>query len=107
MSSLVVHMLTPLPLYPDETAGADSLAARMGTLEGKVVGLLPNWRPSAFELLKAVGNVLVERCRVAAVIMEQPVREVPVRKGRLLDGLSDQLDNLASRVDVAITATGD
>jgi len=30
-----------------------------------------------------------------------------VRKGRLLDGLSDQLDNLASRVDVAITATGD
>ena len=105
--SLTLNMLSPLPVYLDEAAGADSLAPRLGTLEGKIVGLLPNWRPSAFDLLKAVGEVLKERCGVAEVILEQPVREVPVKKGRIIDGMESQLDDLAKRVDAVITATGD
>ena len=104
---LSLQMFAPLPIYRDEADGANSLAPRRGTIEGLVVGLLPNWRPSAFDLLKAVGQVIEERCRPAAVILEQPTREVPVRKGRLLDGMSAQLDDLARRCDVVITATGD
>ena len=69
-----------------------------------MVGLLPTWRPSAFELLKAVGNVLIERS-ASLVIWSNRAR--PVRKGRLTRRSQRQLDNLASRVDVAITATGD
>jgi hypothetical protein len=30
-----------------------------------------------------------------------------VRKGKLLDGMREQLDDLARRVDVVVTATGD
>ena len=77
------------------------------SLEGKVVGLLPNWRPSAVEILRAIGNLLEERCAVKALVMEQPVRELPIRTGKLLDTMRDQLDGLARRVDVVITATGD
>jgi hypothetical protein len=105
--SLTLEMLTPLPVYRDEIVSADSLATRLDTLEGKVIGLLPNWRPSAFDLLKALGEVLKERCRVAEIVLEQPTREVPVKKGRLLDGMDAQLDDLARRVDAVITATGD
>ena len=39
--------------------------------------------------------------------MEQPVRELPLRAGKLLDTMKEQLDGLVKRVDVVITATGD
>jgi hypothetical protein len=39
--------------------------------------------------------------------MEQPVREIPLRAGKLLDTMQEQLDSLVGRVDVVITATGD
>jgi hypothetical protein len=35
------------------------------------------------------------------------VRELPLRSGKLLDTMHEQLDSLASRVDVVITASGD
>jgi hypothetical protein len=35
------------------------------------------------------------------------VRELPIRTGKLLDTMRHQLDDLAKRVDVVITATGD
>jgi len=35
------------------------------------------------------------------------VRELPIRTGKLLDTMHHQLDDLAQRVDVVITATGD
>jgi hypothetical protein len=107
MSEVTLSILAPLPVFRDEIIGAETLAPRPGTLEGKTVGLMPNWRPSAFDLLKAVGEVITERCGVKAVVMEQPTREVPVGKGRLLDGMAEQLDDLARRVDAVITATGD
>ena len=107
MASLNLTMVSPLPIYLDETTAASKLATRPATLDGKVVGLLPNWRPSAEHILKALGILLEERCRLKAVVMEQPVRELPLRTGKLLDAMGGQLDDLAQRVDVVITATGD
>ena len=107
MATLDLTMVSPLPVYLDESGPQNRLAPRPASLEGKVVGLLPNWRPSAVEILRAIGNLLEERCAVKALVMEQPVRELPIRTGKLLDTMRDQLDGLARRVDVVITATGD
>ncbi|HSF29181.1 MAG TPA: hypothetical protein VLK82_01720 [Candidatus Tectomicrobia bacterium] len=100
-------ILSPLPVYLDETTATTPLAPRPETLDGRILGLLPNWRPSAAKLLDAVGQLLSERYRLQAVVMEQPVRELPQRTGGLIDALGGTLDDLAKRVDVAITATGD
>jgi hypothetical protein len=100
-------MLSPLPVYLDETTEGTPLAPRPETLDGRVVGLLPNWRPSAVKLLGAVGQLLREKYHLQAVVMEQPVRELPQRTGGLIDALGGTLDDLASRVDVVVTATGD
>jgi len=106
-SRLTLTMLSPLPEYLDVATARGALAPRPATLDGKVLGLLPNWRPSAVHILKAVGVLLAERYRLKAVIMEQPVRELPIRTGKLLDTMRDLLDGFSQRVDVAITATGD
>jgi len=102
-----ITILSPLPVYLDELPAGSALAARPATLDGKVVGLLPNWRPSAIHILKAVGALLEQRYRLKALVLEQPVRELPIRTGKLLDAMHGHLDALARRVDVAITATGD
>ena len=107
MTSLNLTMVSPLPVYLDESAPHNRLAPRPASLDGKVVGLLPNWRPSAVHILRAIGALLEERARLKAVVMEQPVRELPIRTGKLLDTMRGQLDDLARRVDVVITATGD
>jgi hypothetical protein len=106
-SSLNLTMLSPLAVYLDEASSGNALAPRPATLEGKVVGLLPNWRPSAAHILREVGKLLEERYKLKAVLMEQPVRELPIRTGKLLDTMRETLDGFAARVDVAITATGD
>ena len=49
-----LRMLSPLPEYQDEKDETLSLAPRPKSLDGKEVGLLPNWRPSAVENLGAV-----------------------------------------------------
>ena len=107
MAALGLTMLSPLATYLDAIPDASRLAPRPATLDGKVVGLLPNWRPSAIHILKSLGDLLQERYRLKAVIMEQPVRELPLRTGKLLDAMGGQLNDLARRVDVVITATGD
>jgi hypothetical protein len=104
---LTLTMLSPFPVYLDETTEGILLAPRPETLDGRIVGLLPNWRPSAVKLLEAVGQLLSERYHVQAVVMEQPVRELPQRTGGLIDSLGGTLNDLARRVDVVITATGD
>jgi hypothetical protein len=100
-------MLSPLPVYRDETTAGTPLAPRPDTLDGGVVGLLPNWRPSALKLLQMVGQLLSERYRLQAIVLEQPARELPQRTGGLIDALAGSLDDLAKRVDVVVTATGD
>ncbi len=107
MTSLKLTMVSPLPVYLDESGPQTKLAPRPASLEGKVIGLLPNWRPSAVEILRAIGLLLEERFPIKQLVMEQPVRELPIRTGKLLDTMREQLDDLARRVDVVITATGD
>jgi hypothetical protein len=108
MAALKLQMISPCVGYLDEIPSGSALAPRPATLEGKVVGLVPNWRPAAVHILTAIGNLLQERYRLKAVIIEPPVRiSAMARGGKLLDGMSDQLDGLARRVDVALTATGD
>lgn len=108
MASLRLRMVSPFPVYLDESTASSALAPRPATLDGKVLGLLPNWRPSAVRILKALGTLLEQRYRLKAVVMEQPVREAPISKGgNLLDGMRGHLDDLARRVDVVVTATGD
>jgi hypothetical protein len=107
MTPLKLTMVSPLPVYLDESGPQSKLAPRPASLEGKVVGLLPNWRPSAVEILRAIGSLLKERYPIKELVMEQPVRELPIRTGKLLDTMREQLDSLARRVDVVITATGD
>lgn len=106
-TKLRLTMVSPQAVYLDEAAGASGLAPRPSSLEGRIVGLLPNWRPSAAHILREVGKLLEERYKLKAVVMEQPVRELPIRTGKLLDTMRETLDSFAARVDVAITATGD
>lgn len=107
MTSVKLTMISPLPVYLDESGPQSRLAPRPSTLDGKTVGLLPNWRPSAVEILRAIGALLQERFTLKDMVLEQPVRELPIRTGKLLDTMRQQLDDLARRVDVVITATGD
>ena len=104
--TLSLKMRSPLAEYL-YLASSEGLAPRPSSLEGKVVALLPNWRPSAFDLLTAVGAVLSERYRPASVVMEKAVAEVPMHTAKLLDSLQTMLDDLAGRVDAVITASGD
>lgn len=104
--TVTLKMRSPLAEYLD-LASSDSLAQRPPTLEGKVIALLPNWRPSAVDLLTAVGTVIRERYRPAAVVMEQAVAEVPMHTAKLLDSLQAMLDDLARRADAVVTASGD
>ena len=108
MPTIKLSMISPCVDYLDEVSTGDSLAPRLPSLAGKVVGLVPNWRPAAIHLLTAVGALLRERHGVKDVIMEPPVRvSAMAGGGKLLDGIRAQLDALALRVDVAVTATGD
>ncbi|MSP96624.1 MAG: hypothetical protein EXR29_05225 [Betaproteobacteria bacterium] len=108
MAVLELQMISPCVGYLDELSSASALAPRPTTLEGKVVGLVPNWRPAAVHILTAIGKLLQERYHLKEIVLEPPVRiSAMARGGKLLDGMSDQLDGLARRVDVALTATGD
>ena len=106
MSALNLTMVSPLAVYLDEISDS-RLVPRSATLDGKVLGLLPNWRPSAIHILRSIGDLLQERYRLKEIIMEQPVRELPLRDGKLLDTMKEKLDSLVARCDVVITASGD
>lgn len=105
--TLRMTMLSPLPEYRDEREEPLLLAPRPESLDGKVLGLLPNWRPSAVEILRSVGALLREKYALKDIIEEQPVREVPSRSGGIIDALAGLLDDLSNRSDVVVTATGD
>ncbi len=107
MPALELTMISPLARYLDDVSSASRLAPRPSTLDGKVLGLLPNWRPSAVHILKSLGELLQERYRLKAVEMAQPMRELPLRAGKLLDPMQEQLDSMVGRVDVALVASGD
>ena len=107
MSTLSINMLSPLAVYLDETSLRSALAPRPSTLDGLTIGLVPNWRPAGIDLLNALGDALKQRFQLKGAVLEPPVLQPPVGKNRLLDGMDEQLDDLARRVDVAIMAVAD
>ena len=108
MASFELNMRSPCVEYLDSIANSNALAPRPSTLEGKVIGLIPNWRPAAVHILTEIGRQLQERHGAKEVVLEPPVRvSAMAQGGKLLDGIREQLIALAQRVDVAITATGD
>jgi hypothetical protein len=108
VESLKLKLISPCVGYLDEVSGASALARRPATLEGKVLGLVPNWRPAAVHILSAIGALLQERYHLKEVVMEPVVRVSAMAKGgKLLDGIIVRLEELAKRVDFALTATGD
>lgn len=108
MASLSWTTLSPLPVYLDSITDY-TLAARPATLDGKVLGLLPNWRPSAVHVLKALGTLLAQRYRLKAVVMEPPLSLPPMGHGANVTSstMIEKIDDLIQRVDVVITASGD
>ena len=103
-----LSMISPCVDYLDRIASDNALAQRPASLQGKVVGLIPNWRPAAVHLLAEIGEQLKARHGVKEAVMEPPVRiSAMAQGGKLLDGIRGRLDALSKRVDVAITATGD
>jgi len=106
--TLKLSMISPCADYLDRIAADNALAQRPTSLRGKVIGLVPNWRPAAVHLLTEIGEQLKRHNGVKEVIMEPPVRiSAMAQGGKLLDGIRAQLEALAKRVDVAVTATGD
>ena len=71
MALLNLRIVSPLAQYLDELDEGNTLAPRPASLEGKIVGLLPNWRPSAVHILEAIGALVEEQCKPKAVVMEQ------------------------------------
>ena len=102
-----LRMISPLPVYLDEKPTGSTLALRPASLYGKIVGLLPNWRPAAVHILKALGALIEQSCHPKAVVMEPRVHEMVNQSGNLIDRLRARLDDLAQRVDVVILGTGD
>jgi hypothetical protein len=108
MASFELNMRSPCVEYQDSIADSSALAPRPSTLEGTVIGLIPNWRPAAVHILTEIGRQLQERHGAKEIVLEPPVRiSAMAQGGKLLDGMRDRLIALAQRVDVAITATGD
>ena len=107
MAVLRMALANPVSVYLDEAITDSGLAVRPDGLDGKVVGLLPNWRPAAVNILKALGDMLGQRYDLKAVYMEEPLREPPSKSGKPLDMVCAELEHFAKRVDVAIAATGD
>ncbi len=107
MALLRQRMLSPLPVYLDEI-NAGRFAPRPSTLNGKVLGLLPNWRPSAAHVLTALGSLIEARYKLKDIVLAQPMHETPMSTGgSILELMREHLDDFARRVDVAIVATGD
>ncbi len=105
--SLKLNFISPIPVYRDEVKAESGLAPRPTTLEGKVLGLMPNWRPAAEHILFALGKLIAERYKLKAVVAEPPVFASLNQGTKLAERMREQLDKFASRVDVAITASGD
>ena len=105
MATVSWTTLSPLPAYLDEVTN-NTLASRPASLDGMVLGLLPNWRPSAVQILKALGALLEQRYRLKSVVMEPQIVEAPTG-AKFLDSMQGKLDDLATRVDIVITGSGD
>jgi len=99
MTTLRMTFASPIAVYLDENLDGSVLAPR-SSLDGKVVGLLPNWRPAAVNVLKALATLLEQRYRLKGLVLEQQVLDHNVLP-------AEKLDDLAHRYDAVIAASGD
>ena len=86
---------------PSAARGAQAVAAapRPPSLAGKVLGLLDNTKEHGDLILAAIGAALRERYGIAGVVARRKEHYSRAAPGRLLDGLTGE-------IDVAIAALG-
>lgn len=77
-----------------------SLADRPGTLAGRRVGLLDNTKPGAEEILRRIGQLLVERHGVAAPLLR-------VKPSSAVGVPGETATDLREHCDLIITGVGD
>lgn len=92
-----VVTLDPRDLSAEQTEG---VAARSGSLDGKVVGLLSNNKPNSEMLLRGVVDLLKEKYQVKEVVeANKGSHRIPAPK--------DMLEDLATRCDAVVVATAE
>ena len=104
-----IRMISPCVPYLDMVGAANALAPRPGTLNGKVLGLVPNWRPAAGAMAQgrrrpSQGALWSERSHHRTTGDVSPRWRVAANCST---ACASRLDALCARVDVAMTATGD
>jgi hypothetical protein len=103
-----LRLKSPRAVYLDEAAARGALAQRPASLDDKVLGLFPNWRPAAPNILKSVGALVAKRFQLKEMLTEvQALESFMQQKGKLADRLREPLQAFARRVDVAVIASGD
>ncbi len=102
-----ITLVKPVAEYLQETTEKIKLARRADTLDGKVLCLIPNWRPSAVRLLNSLGEILSRRFKLKELVMEQPVKSAMTPGTYGLPLPEAKLNELAQRSDAIITAVGD
>ncbi len=95
-----IALVKPVAEYLQETSEKISLARRVDTLDGKVLGLFPNWRPSAARLLNSLREILSHRFELRGIFWEEPSGGGPPL-------MEAHLDEVAQQCDAIITGIGD
>lgn len=97
LKSQGIEVLVPTLEGP---ASAWTLAPRLKTFDGKVIGLLSNHKPHADQILRLVVDTLRERYQIRDIIFESKPYVGNVAPGEILD-------KLARGCDAVITGVGD
>ena len=99
IETLVKELWVLDPTTRPEPAEA-TMAPRLDTLEGKMVGLLDNGKPNSDRILNLVGEMLAKRYNLAGVVRR--------RKSNASKGVPQEIvDEMAEECDFAITGVGD
>ena len=86
------------PVAP-EYSGPQQLRQSLDGLAGKVVGFIDNAKPNFQYLVDDLGDLLVSKYKVAAVLKHRKSGQVPVDEA--------VLDDFEQRCDAVITGSGD
>ena len=97
MATSTIQVLDPsMPPRPGEF----TLAPRLGSLDGKVIGILDNSKPNADILLTRVAELIAQRTKPAEIIVKSKLRASSAAPPEILE-------ELATRCDAVVTALGD
>jgi hypothetical protein len=96
---MVDEVITLDPRDPSEEK-TGGIAARPGSLDGKVVGLLSNNKPNSELLLRGVIDLLKEKYNVKEVVVaNKGSHRVPAPQ--------DMIDDLVTKCDAVVVATAE